>query len=60
LVVEPIFSAVSQNVFDALMKGDADEIGYGPTGGPALREQWADAAATFTRSTGRFPVRTYG
>ena len=47
------------SVFAALSDGNATEIGYGPTAGPAVQDRLSLDRALFETSSGRFPVKTY-
>jgi uncharacterized oxidoreductase len=46
-------------VFAALSQGDAFEIGFGATAGPALQERIDLDRKLFESFSGRFPVKTY-
>ncbi|WP_186018302.1 SDR family NAD(P)-dependent oxidoreductase [Burkholderia gladioli] len=46
-------------VFVALVAGDADEIGYGPTASAAFEAAKAGYRAMFDTMAGRFPVKRY-
>jgi uncharacterized oxidoreductase len=46
-------------VFRALSEGDATEIGFGATAGPAIEERLSLDRQLFESFSGRFPVKTY-
>jgi len=47
------------SVFAALANGNATEIGYGPTAGPAVQDRLSLDRELFETYSGRFPVKTY-